>query len=800
MNQVMHHPSREELEAFGLGRLEGVSAAEVQDHLETCDACRGVVASLPDDRLSALIRASATPLEQPTAVTEGISSQRVSESDTPPQNPRYRIIERIGVGGMGVVYKAQHLLMERTVALKVIHRRLTEKPALVERFRREVKAAAGLNHPNIVAAHDADQAGDQQILVMEYVQGITLDRVVKESGPLDPALACTLIRQAALGLQHAHERGLVHRDIKPQNLMVVAGEAATAEPSGSPATDDSPRTKHQVKILDFGLARLGQAAADDLTDPGTIMGTPDFLAPEQADDPRRADIRADIYSLGCTLYFLLTGRSPFPEGNLMQKLKAHALREPQSLTDLCPTLPGGLATVVERMLAKDPAQRYQTPAEVAQALAPYAAGSIPKSPVRSGWHRAWRLMMAGAAALVLIAAVMVYHIQTDQGDIVIETDDPNVQVLIKQDDKLVDILDGKSKQKVTLHTGEYTLILAGDAEGLKVELPPTFVLRRGDKKIITIKRLPPGEITHWQAHNRDTRVALAPDGKILASAGWDGIIKLWKVSDGKELRAWNAHSGTILSLGFSPDGKTLASGSWDHTLKWWDVETGKLRGSIDFKKPGDVYCFSFATDSKALFAADDDNMSKGKLYHVNLETKESKVLTNFDCAARNLILSPDKRTLAVTAFGSPRVFLWDTVTEKEILQFEMENPLPCSVAFHPKDKLLAVGRGEDKGALGLWDLSGKPKVTMEGLKQPVRDVAFSPDGKLLVSGGGVWHSPQGTGEIKVWETHTGKELASLGKNFSCVCRVVVTPNGKTCFTGHGDGNIYKWRLPAAIKN
>jgi serine/threonine protein kinase len=305
-------------------------------------------------------------------------------------HPRYLILEYLGSGGMGTVFKARHLLMDRLVALKVINPAVIDRPVMVERFQREVKAAARLRHPNIVAAYDADQAGATHFLVMELVEGVDLDRVLQERGPLPIAKACDYARQAALGLQHAWECGMIHRDIKPHNLMLT--------PQG------------QVKILDFGLARFvssGISAAEESTAsaplPGagaavpeqaggapdsqgpplikgtsysyTGAGTADYIAPEETVDTRRADIRADIYSLGCTLYRFLAGRVPFPDGNLTDKLKSHLERQPVPLPTLRPEVPRRLVQFVERMMAKDPAQRFQTPAEVVQALAPFAGPS-----------------------------------------------------------------------------------------------------------------------------------------------------------------------------------------------------------------------------------------------------------------------------------------------------------------------------------------------------------------------------------------------------------------------------------------
>jgi hypothetical protein len=278
-------------------------------------------------------------------------------------HPRYQVLELLGSGGMGAVYKATHRLMQRTVALKVINKDLVANPATVERFHREVQAAARLHHPHIVTAHDAEQAGDVHFLVMEYVQGTDLHKRIARGGPLPIAEACAYVRQAALGLQHAMDNGMVHRDIKPQNLILT--------PDG------------QVKILDFGLAALNReippaenssaALAEDtmpgrLTLAGAVMGTPDYMAPEQARDAHAADIRADIYSLGCTLYCLLTGEVPFPGGTYIDKIIAHAERSPRPVREFRKDVPKGLVRLLNRMLDKDPVKRPRSPAEVADAL------------------------------------------------------------------------------------------------------------------------------------------------------------------------------------------------------------------------------------------------------------------------------------------------------------------------------------------------------------------------------------------------------------------------------------------------
>lgn len=274
---------------------------------------------------------------------------------------QYRILDQIGQGGMGRVFKALHLTMNRVVALKVLAPQFVETEKAQRLFRREMQAVARLNHPNIVTAHDASQVGDRCYLVMEYVDGPNLDRLVRDRGPLPIGQACDFVRQTALGLQHAHELGMVHRDIKPANLLV--------------STTPGWRPGNVVKILDFGLARLGDGSADPggsiLTRANVILGTPDFVSPEQARDLNTADIRSDLYSLGCTFYFLLTGQVPFPGGSAMEKLVRHSTVQPRPVEQLRPEVPTAVAGIVQRLLAKDPRERYQTPGELANALVPY---------------------------------------------------------------------------------------------------------------------------------------------------------------------------------------------------------------------------------------------------------------------------------------------------------------------------------------------------------------------------------------------------------------------------------------------
>jgi serine/threonine protein kinase len=439
---IADHPGWKVLEAYGQGRLAPEVALNLENHLADCARCCELLETAPCDSFLDRLRAAGSTA--PGNTRRGSNTDPAGAPDTGvhsiPQelvdHPRYRVLGPIGEGGMGAVYRAEHRRMERVVALKVIHPGLMRNPATVQRFHQEVRAAAQLHHPNIVTAHDADQAGGLHFLVMEYIEGTSLADLVLRRGPLPVAEVCDYIRQAALGLQHAHERGMVHRDIKPANLMV--------QPAG-------PAPGSVIKILDFGLARLprtmdglssGDSPTAPLTGAGTVMGTADYIAPEQAADPRAADIRADIYSLGCTLFYLLTGRAPFSDGSVEDKLARHAGTPLPPVNLFRPEMPAGLGAVLARMSAKDPADRYSTPAEVAEALAPFCpsagSGRMPGGKRR----RLFAVLVLAAAGLLAVAVVWRISSGRDKG--VLPGGDKNPDRIVRNSDGSIN---GKPSKK-----------------------------------------------------------------------------------------------------------------------------------------------------------------------------------------------------------------------------------------------------------------------------------------------------------------------------------------------------------------
>jgi serine/threonine protein kinase len=269
---------------------------------------------------------------------------------------QYRITSKLGKGGMGEVYKALHVRLKREVAIKFLLPTATGAQGGLQRFLHEVEALGQLDHPNIVRATDAGEWEGRHYLVTEYLDGLNLHALVKAAGPLAVADACELVRQAAAGLQYVHEKGQVHRDIKPSNLFCTRAGV--------------------VKILDLGLVRLkGTCQEGAITRTGEVMGTFDYMPPEQASDSHDVDIRADLYSLGCTLYFLLTGKPPFPAVSAPAKLVAHAHQPPPAIADSRPDVPAPVVAVIERLLAKQPEERFPTPAALIAALEPWTVGA-----------------------------------------------------------------------------------------------------------------------------------------------------------------------------------------------------------------------------------------------------------------------------------------------------------------------------------------------------------------------------------------------------------------------------------------
>lgn len=459
----------------------------------------------------------------------------------------YVLLEPIGEGGMGRVFKARHRVMDRVVAIKLIRPEYLENKAVISRFRRETRLAAKLHHPNVVLAHDALVEKGRHALVMEYVAGVTLAHLVREHGPLEPHRAADCGRQAALGLAHAHAQGLIHRDVKPENLLVVDGV---------------------VKVADLGVARLtpDRPAESFATEHGRVLGTVDYISPEQVTDSQPPTARSDLYSLGCTLYFLLTAQVPFPGGSVVEKFLRHRLEQPLPVPALRPGVPAGLCEVVTKLMAKDPADRYQSAADAAAALAKWCHPIAPTTAALDD----------SAPTAVLTPSIPPTGIEPPQDVAPSEPDRPRpkrrpLQTLFV----VLAVLAALTFTTVWIVADRWAGRTGREPDSGNGKAPPTVP---ASWVVGPVLGPMPQEVAD---------LVFAPDGRTIAVACGNrsdplttGVVALVELPDGKPVTLVT-HRAACHRVAFTPNGDTLISVTGTHSdgkklfgdIKFWDVRT-----------------------------------------------------------------------------------------------------------------------------------------------------------------------------------------------------------------------------------
>lgn len=789
-------PSASELQDYSLGKLDPERAAEIESFLVEHPDCSAILEAAPDDDVVRHLRGAGdlstidSGLDQAATPPPGGGSGNSMAALA--EHPRYRVLRKLGEGGMGEVFLAEHRLMQRPVALKVIRARCLSHPQAVDRFRREVHSAARLNHPNIVTAHDAEEAGGIHFLAMEYVDGVPLSEWLAEHGPLPAAEACRYAHDAALGLACAHDKGMVHRDLKPQNLMRT--------PDGT------------IKVLDFGLARFACetdacATAAPLTTEGIVMGTPDYMAPEQAQDSRQADIRADIYSLGCVLYELLAGRVPFPAGTPVDKIVKHRTAQPLPLQKLRPDLPPGLVAVVAKMMAKQPDQRYQTPADAAAALAPFTHATPPP-------RRRRRVALAACllAGISLLAGA-IYRIQTDTGELVIETAADDVEVVVKQGGKVVDIIDTARAKSITLRSGTYGLELRG-GDGLLLDIQKA-TLHRGEHVLARIERIAPipaardeagkaaqiepaddgakaAQVRVFTGHSgRVTNIAMSADGKTAVSVSEDNTGIVWDVDSGAIRHRLRGSPDTLWTVAISPDGKYIATGGQDYTvdedkrdlrLRVWDAHTGMLLHYLT--GPTQITSDLVFTDKDTLVSSNWDGTVR--FWSIKAGGKEFREPFRLHDGVTVLAAAPSGRKLALgTASGDVVVMSRDQ--KEPLLQVELFAE-STSMAAWVSEHEVAVAGGDHQPAL--IDVPSKRVRRLVGHTQPVHAIDVIPGGQFVVTSGR-------DDTIRIWSVADAREVASFSPGKTGNPDVMrMMPDGRQLFLAGADGALQLWRRPA----
>lgn len=692
----------------------------------------------------------------------------------------YLVLDKIGQGGMGQVFKAQHRRMDRVVAIKILPPEVTRDPASIARFEREVRTAAKLDHRNIVTAYDADQADGVHFLVMQFVDGSDLSALVKRDGPFGVDEAVNYVQQAARGLSAAHADGVVHRDIKPANLLLDK--------------------KGTIKILDMGLARIQAVeklrTQTELTSSGVVMGTVDYMAPEQALDAKSADARADIYSLGCTLYYLLTARPTYDADSLVAKLLAHRDKPIPSLRVARAEVPESLDAIFRKMVAKSVEDRYQTMSEVIAALEQVVRGAttveeprsrravadtglssifgeislnepqelVPKKqppPKRAPTIPRRTFMLGSAVGGLVLMAVTIAVLTVPRGDQKVPAPPAKIvsQPEIKQATKSASVgaeaNPGAAQRRAASVAAMEQMVAVSDTS-----LTP-FSGAPNSRTTLVYRPTPMDGVLGWTVETRRYRgmardLAYDPDGRWLALASVDGAVRLYDAKSGRLERVLLSYDHDLRSesttepwsLAWHPGGRVLAVGGDDKAVRLWDARAGKIIRVFSGLE-GPVVRLAWSGDGAALACDAAVGQRDGVCSVWDLATNRPAQKHPTAPGGRGLAWSPDGRFLALC--GNP---LAGTL---EILDLEQGSTRSLvtldsalsDIAWSSDGSTIATA--VQKGLVMTWDArTGKARASLE--LPGATAVAWSPDGALLAGGAG--------NHVRVWEVATGRLVRS----------------------------------------
>jgi serine/threonine-protein kinase len=816
-------PDPAQLQELVNGTLSTEGEAELTAHLDSCISCRQKLEALSGEefRLVGPVAEGSGPSPDGEPALAAVMAQLQKPSGeewptlpplAPPAQPgnlgrlgQYEVLSVVGRGGMGIVLKARDEILDRIVAIKVMAPQLATSAAARQRFLREARAAAAIRDEHVVDIHAVQEHDGLPYMVMEYINGISLQERLKRKGPVELREVLRIGMQAAKGLAAAHSQGLVHRDIKPSNILLE-------------------NHVERVKISDFGLARAVDDASQ--TQSGVVAGTPEYMAPEQAKG-EIVDHRADLFSLGSVLYAMCAGRPPFRAHGALAVLKRVSEDTPRSLRAINPEIPDWLEAIIARLHAKSPADRIQTAAEVAELLGRHLAhlqqgnevihvSSVPAG--RARWKRASRILaLLLLLAIAVLGATVVASWLHQRRD---EAQSPDAA------DRTVQ--QAPPWQPLAPLTAEELAKLPSPLDALKREAmelpqdaPPELLALLGD---VPRFRLTGDWACHWMAQTRDGRLLGVPHGC---------NIELFEAQTGKLLRTLTGHTTRAYRPDFSPDGKRLASGEDANILCVWDVATGQVE--LTLKEPkAPIWCVAYDPGGKRLVSGD----ASGTVHVWDAEGRLLKSFQAHDLAMNHLAFSPDgKRLATVSLDGSCKV--WDPDKWQEVRSLPGNGQAFDAVAWSRDGKLLAAGDDRNDGRVVIWNAD--TYEVLHTLKTPGKGLlAFTPDGHTLLtarhdcsrgerhgftrwnvataaqekscelpsSGGTCVYfrlSPDGgtvfvaqhdavDNQLRAYDATTGQELIPRQGHSGAVLSVAFSPNGRTLVSGSSDGTARLWDL------
>ncbi len=731
----------------------------------------------------------------------------------------YEILGVLGRGGMGVVYKARQVQLGRLVALKMILAGAHAGSSDRDRFRTEAEAIARLQHANIVQVHEIGEHEGKPFFSLEFCSGGSLDRKLNGT-PLPAQEAARLLETLARAMQAAHSQSVIHRDLKPANVLLAA--------------DGTP------KITDFGLAKklddVGQTAS------GAIMGTPSYMAPEQANGSKQIGPAADVYALGAILYECLTGRPPFKAATPLDTILQVAMDEPVPPSQLQPKTPRDLETICLKCLHKEAGKRYASAAELADELGRFVRGepieARPAGWAERGWKWAKRRPTAAALTLVSVLALLVLLVGglwfnarlTEQRNEATEQRNEALRQK-KTAEEQKDLADERARAEAKAkleaqgerNRAEEQKKLAEEKSKLaqeKTKLAETekaraeTQLRRAEWALyaaqlaraqsafenndaaLALRLLEEcqWDLRGWEHRYLWTRlsskatfvghtdevtgVAFSPDGRRILTGSQDKTAKVWDAATGQELFALKGHINGVSSVAFSPDGRRILTGSWDKTAKVWDADKGQELFALKGHING-VSSVAFSPDGRRLLTGSQDGTAK--VWDAD-KGQELFSLKGHTDQVFSVAFSRDGRRI-LTGSNDNTAKVWDADKGTELFSLKGHTGSVTSVAFSPDGRRLLTG-SQDQTAK-VWDADkGQELFSLKGHTGSVTSVAFSPDGQRLLTGSGE--------QAKVWDADKGQELFSLKGHRSWVLSVAFSPDGRRILTGSQDQTAKVW--------